>query len=127
MKKLVSLLLVLLLLAGLCACASSSVEESIQGEWTYTTNVPSDPVLAIRFTRGEKAKSGTVVKTITQENGEPDVFEGRYTIDKNNYVVVTFDDGSTDAFRADASADGKSISLYCLDETLTYKKVTAKE
>lgn len=104
-----------------------SVEEPIQGEWTYTTNVPSDPVLTIRFTRGEKEKSGTVIKTITQLNGEPDTFEGRYTIDKNNYVVVTFDDGSTEAFRADISANGKSFSLYCLDETLTYQKVTAKE
>lgn len=91
MKKLVSLLLVLLLLTGLCACAAPSVEETIHGEWTYTTNVPSDPVLAIRFTRGEKEKSGTVIKTITQLNGEPDtryMNVQRVYFDETGYPVM---------------------------------------
>ena len=90
MKKILSIILVMLMCMSLCACGSKTdkVEKSLQGSWVAEWRVAGNPIGRYYIFKGDTFTTGRVTA-----NGETNKTTGTYEI-TDSVIQFTSDDGS---------------------------------
>lgn len=119
MKKIVSVLLVMLMCFSFAACSDNNPEEKITNDPSLSTA----PILGVHIRNGDTAgfyaltKNGTYTWTVTYENGETEqiIYDGIFCLDAENICTFTREDA------------GESIELKFTGDVESYKIYSAEK
>ncbi len=92
MKKIVSILLILVLVFALCACGGAKGPEG-----KYTGYLNGEVFSTVTF-----KSDGTFTEMLT---GQTDLWYGTWVMDSTNHITCTYDDGSHDYYNWDPKTD----------------------